>query len=235
MGSTRLPGKILMPVLGKPLLQWELERVSRCKEVDGVVLATTTLAADDPVAELAKTLGVFTFRGSSENVLERYYQAAVKHQADLIVRITGDCPLIDPAVIDRVIQAFKAGNFDYVSNTAKRTYPRGMDVEVFSFKVLLEAYREAKRSYEIEHVTPFIYQRPERYRLANVTLDPPHGDLRWTVDTIEDFTLIEKILQQIGKKAPQFILEDLLNLMNTHPEWKQINAHIQQKPLSADR
>jgi spore coat polysaccharide biosynthesis protein SpsF len=235
MGSTRLAGKILMQVLGKPLLQWELERVLRCKEVDQVVLATTDLSMDDPVAKLASEMNVTCFRGSSENVLDRYYQAAKKYHADLIVRVTGDCPLIDPEVIDLVVKKFKEGSFDYLSNTRVGTYPRGMDVEVFSISSLHQAHLEAKEDDQKEHVTPFIYQHPERFRLGNIALTPARGDLRLTVDTQEDFDLIKKILETIAPKKVAFTLQDLLNLLNEHPEWMKINAHVKQKSLLSDR
>lgn len=235
MGSERLPGKVLLPVLKKPLLVWQIERMKRAKNADAIVLATTTLKEDDPIAALAKPLGIDLYRGSGNNVLLRYAEAAKFSHADLVVRVTGDCPLIDPHVIDLVILEHKKSGADYTSNTRKQTFPRGMDVEVFSSKILQEAAESAHEPYDLEHVTSYIYRHPEKYSLHTVTLDPPQAEYRWTVDTQEDFTLIKNILEEIAPKNPNFTLSDLLQLLQDHPEWNKINAHIKQKPLHDSR
>ncbi|NLX01599.1 MAG: NTP transferase domain-containing protein, partial [Syntrophomonadaceae bacterium] len=158
MTSTRLPGKVMKEVLGKPLLEYQIERLKRTNEADELVIATTTNNTDQPIVEICKRLGVAYYRGSEEDVLSRYYEAATKFGADVVVRVTSDCPLIDPTVVDKVIKHYKDNwdKYDYVSNTLTRTYPRGMDTEVFSYKVLQEVYYNAQEQPEREHVTPYI-------------------------------------------------------------------------------
>ncbi|MCE2981946.1 MAG: glycosyltransferase family protein [Parachlamydia sp.] len=233
MGSSRLPGKVLKEVLGKPLLSYLLERLKRVKEASDLRILTTNNERDDSIERLCRQEGVVCFRGSEEDVLERYYQAALQTPVDLIVRITADCPLIDPAVIDKVIQAHlqKISSIDYTSNSLELTFPRGMDVEVISLKALEKAFLEGKRADEREHVTPYIYRHPELFRLANVAHNPPLGHLRLTVDTVEDFKLIRLILERIYPNNPVFELNDILNCLKEHPEWLRINAHIEQKKI----
>jgi spore coat polysaccharide biosynthesis protein SpsF len=231
MTSTRLPGKILKKVLGKSLLEYQIERLRRVKLADEIVIATTINETDEPVVKLCNSVSVPYFRGSEEDVLSRYYETAKAHQADLIARVTSDCPLIDPEVIDRVIKFYidHQTKYDYVSNCLERTYPRGMDTEVFSFKVLQEAFLEATALPDREHVTPFIHRQPQRYSLASVNYSENQSDHRWTVDTPEDFQLIKKIIEVIYPKLPDFTLRDCLNLLEKNPEWSTINAHVQQK------
>lgn len=233
MTSTRLPGKVLKAVRGKTLLEYQLERLRRVKLADKIVIATTTNESDQPIVELCERLDVACFRGSEHDVLARCHDAAALHQADMVVRVTSDCPLIDPAVIDRVIGFFldHIEEYDYVTNCLKRTYPRGMDVEVFSCCALREAFTEAKEPPDREHVTPFIYHHPERYRLTNVAFQEDQGHHRWTVDTPEDFELVEKILTALYPVHPDFSLEDVLNLLQRHPDWANINSHVEQKKL----
>ena|SRR5690554_1274855 len=233
MGSTRLPGKILREVLGKPLLEYQLERLARVRTADMVVVATTGKEQDEPVVELCRRLGIRFFRGPEEDVLARYYLAAREYRAQTVARITADCPLIDPAVVDRVFRFYlnHKGKFDYVSNVRRRTYPRGMDTEVFSFRALEESYRETRREAEREHVTIFIKEHPERYRLGGVEYEKNFSRHRWTVDTMEDFQLIERIITALYPENPEFTLEDCLRLLARYPEWEKINAHIKQKPV----
>ncbi|HIK32263.1 MAG TPA: glycosyltransferase family protein [Oscillatoriales cyanobacterium M4454_W2019_049] len=229
MTSTRLPGKVLKQVLGKPLLEYQIERLHRVQLADEIVIATTTKATDDPIVELCDRLSIPYFRGSEEDVLARYHGAAKAHQADVIVRVTSDCPLIDPQAIDRVIQSYIDDRYDYVSNCIERTYPRGMDTEVFSFKALNEAFLEATAKPDREHVTPFIHRQPDRYKLGSVLYNQNCSQHRWTVDTPEDFALIQKILESLYPQNPEFSLEDCLELFDRYPEWSKINAHIEQK------
>jgi spore coat polysaccharide biosynthesis protein SpsF len=231
MTSTRLPGKVLKPVLGKPLLEYQIERLKRVKLAKEIVIATTTNATDDRIAALCDRLLISYFRGSEADVLARYHSAATNHQADAIVRVTSDCPLIDPQEIDKVIQYYiqHQDQYDYVSNCLKRTYPRGMDTEVLSFKALNEAFIEATEQPDREHVTPFINRQPKRYNLGHVLYADDHSQHRWTVDTSEDFELIQKILEAIYPQNPEFSLEDCLRLLDQYPEWSTINAHIEQK------
>lgn len=233
MGSSRLPGKVLKGVLGKTLLEYQIERLLRVRRADQVIIATTVESKDDPIVTLCTDLKVPCFRGSEEDVLSRYFQAASKYQADTVVRITADCPLIDPVVIDRVIGYYQDHfpRYDYVSNCFKRRYPRGMDTEVFSFKALAEAATEAKLAPEREHVTYFTYKRPERYTLGSVVYEEDFSHYRWTVDTPEDFELIKRMITALYPTNPQFTLEDCLALLEKHPEWAQINAGIKQKTM----
>lgn len=214
MTSTRLPGKVMKRVLGKPLLEYQLERLQRVKLADEIVIATTTNQTDEPIVELCNSLSVACFRGSEDDVLSRYYGAATAHKADLVVRVTSDCPLIDPQVIDTVIDYClqNQSHYDYVSNSLERTYPRGMDTEVFSFSTLQQAFGEATAQPDREHVTPFIYRQPARYRLGHVIYSEDCSHHRWTVDTPEDFELIQKIIEAIYPRKPNFTLEDCLSL-----------------------
>jgi len=233
MTSTRLPGKVMKEVLGKPLLEYQIERLKRTNEADELVIATTTNNTDQPIVEICKRLGVAYYRGSEEDVLSRYYEAATKFGADVVVRVTSDCPLIDPTVVDKVIKHYKDNwdKYDYVSNTLTRTYPRGMDTEVFSYKVLQEVYYNAQEQPEREHVTPYICWHPERYKLDNVSHHENQSHHRWTVDTPEDFELIKLILQDLYPVSNKFTWLDVLNLLNEHPEWVQINASVTQKEI----
>lgn len=233
MTSTRLPGKVIKEVLGKPLLEYQIERLRRANEADELVIATTTNNNDLPIVKLCERLGVAYYRGSEEDVLSRYYEAATKFGADILVRVTSDCPLIDPAVVDKVIEHYKDNrdNYDYVSNTLSRTYPRGMDTEVFSYQVLQEAFVNAKEQPEREHVTPYICWQPERYRLDNVSHHENQSHHRWTVDTPEDFELIKLILQVLYPVSNKFTWLDVIQLLNKHPEWVKINAAVKQKQL----
>lgn len=233
MTSNRLPGKVLRTVLEKPLLEYHLERVLRSRLADQVVTATTTNDADEPIVELCRRLGVPCFRGPEDDVLARYHAAASAHGADAVVRVTSDCPLIDPAVIDRTIAAFvdNLGRVDYVSNRLAPSYPRGMDTEVFSFAALDEAQAGARKLVEREHVTPFIWMRPKRYRLMNVAYGHDESRHRWTVDTPEDFELIRRILEAIYPTNPEFTLADCLALVAQHPDWQALNRHVRQKEV----
>lgn len=231
MTSTRLPGKVLKTVLGRPLLEYQIERLRRTQLSDGLVVATTNNEADLPIVELCRRLSIPVHRGSESDVLARYYGAAKQERAEVIVRITSDCPLIDPAVIDQAIKGYlrHTPTPDYLSNVVERTYPRGMDTEVFSLQALERAHLEAVDPTEREHVTPFIYRRPNRFRLASVHFDRNESHHRWTVDTPEDFELIERILTSLYPYKPDFNLRDCLELIEEHPDWSSLNAHVEQK------
>ncbi|OHB70604.1 MAG: acylneuraminate cytidylyltransferase [Planctomycetes bacterium RBG_16_43_13] len=235
MTSRRLPGKVLRTVLNKPLLEFQIERFKRVKLADEIVIATTINETDIPIVSLCERLSIPYYRGSEDDVLARYWEAAKAYKADLVVRITSDCPLIDPSVIDSVIQfyLYNSNNCDYVSNVLVRSYPRGMDTEVFPFFVLDEAFQESTDKTDLEHVTPFIHRQPQRYSLANVFYTEDQSQHRWTVDTPEDFELIKKILENLYPVNPKFSLEDVLNLLKSYPEWSNINAHVEQKKLES--
>jgi spore coat polysaccharide biosynthesis protein SpsF (cytidylyltransferase family) len=202
MSSTRLPGKVLAEIAGRPALALELERVARAGELDGVVVATSDDRSDDPVAALAAESGVAVVRGPLDDVLARYGLAAELHPADAYVRLTGDCPLIDPAVVDRVVVRFRAGGADYAANVIEpRTFPTGMDTEVLSRRALEAAVAEATDPYDREHVTPFVRERPQRFPAAAVTLEPPRADVRMTLDTAEDLEALRALVDAAGPDA----------------------------------
>ena len=231
MQSTRLPGKILKEVQGKTLLEYQIERLRRVKLADDVVIATTIKEADQPIVDLCSKLAVSCFRGSEEDVLSRYYDAAQVHGADVVVRVTSDCPIIDPIVLDHILSAYLADPdlYDFVSNTLVRTYPRGMDAEVFPFRVLQEAHHESLNPGEREEVSPFMHQRPERYRLLNIAYASDQSHHRWTVDTPADFDLISRIIEELYPKNSSFSLEDILQLISLRPELSMINSQVKHK------
>ncbi|MGG3887914.1 cytidylyltransferase domain-containing protein [Metabacillus fastidiosus] len=233
MTSTRLPGKVLKKVNGKTLLEYQLERVKRSKLIDEIIVATTTNKSDDPIVSLCNQLSVSVYRGSEDDVLSRYYEAAIQYDADVVVRLTSDCPLIDPQVIDFVIQTYmdNCEVVSYVSNCFERTYPRGLDTEVFSFQALQQAYQEAILQRDREHVTIYLYTNPEKFRLMTVRNKSDESQYRWTVDTIEDFELIKNILEAIYPVNSQFTWKGILGLLNENPEWNEINAMIEQKEV----
>jgi spore coat polysaccharide biosynthesis protein SpsF len=234
MTSTRLPGKVLLPILSRPMLSYQLERLRRVSQADRIVIATTTNATDDPIVDFCATEGVDCTRGSEQDVLSRYFEAANRFAADTVVRVTSDCPLIDPQLIDSTISAYReeAGGCDYVSNMIEPSWPYGMAVEVFSARALAEAHAEATEEAEREHVTPFIYWRPGRYRLKSLSMQPDLSQHRWTVDTPEDFELVRRILESLYPRKPCFGMADVLALLAEHPDWAAINRHIKQKTLS---
>jgi spore coat polysaccharide biosynthesis protein SpsF len=233
MGSTRLPGKVLKKVLGKTLLEYQIERVKRAKTIDEIIIATTTKERDDQIVQLCQQLSIPYYRGSEEDVLSRYYEAATEFSVDVVVRLTSDCPIIDPNVIDKVVEHYleNKDRYDYVSNTLTRTYPRGLDAEVMSYEVLKRAHEEAKELVYREHVTAYIYHHPDQFRLCNVSNEKDESKHRWTVDTEEDFELIEKIISKLYPENTYFNMDDVLKLIDENPTWFDINSHIEQKKL----
>lgn len=233
MGSTRLRGKVLEKVMDKPLLFYEVERLRRSRATDALIVATTHLAEDDAIEKFCQQEEIACYRGEVDDVLARYLGAARQYGSEAIVRVSGDCPLIDPVILDRVVDHFKkhADRLDYVSNTFIRTYPRGMDVEVFSKETLETIAKEAHLPEEREHVTVYISRHLDKFRTDQVEEKVDHSSLRLTVDTPEDFTLIKNILEALYPSQPDFLLEDILTLLHIHPEWKEINAMIQQKTI----
>ncbi|GAB2719785.1 cytidylyltransferase domain-containing protein [Paenibacillus thermoaerophilus] len=231
MGSTRLPGKVLKKILGKPLLEYQMERVSRAQTIHDIVIATTIKESDDPIVQFCQQLSIPYYRGSEEDVLSRYYEAATQFHVDVIVRLTSDCPIIDPNVIDKVVEHYleNKDQYDYVSNVVTRTYPRGLDTEVMPYQTLKRAHEEAKDLSWREHVTAYIYSHPDRFRLGNVFNEKDESQHRWTVDTEEDFLLIRNILETLYPVNQSFTLGDVIHILRDRPEWLEINAHIEQK------
>jgi len=229
MGSTRLPGKVMKEILGKSLLELLIERLRFSQFVDQIVIATTVNQEDDAIYGLAKKLSIECFRGSEDDVLCRYYEASKKFSFDHIVRLTADCPLIDPEVVDRVVRFYLENEtrYDYVSNTLTPTYPDGLDVEIFSFDVLERLHRLSNKRYQREHVCTYLVEHPDQFRMANVTNNTDLSKLRLTVDEPEDFELVRRILENIYPKKPMFLLEDILALLQEHPDLIEINKDIE--------
>jgi spore coat polysaccharide biosynthesis protein SpsF len=224
MSSTRLPGKVLQPILGRPLLALQLERVARSRCIDQVMIATSEDASDDPLEALGRELGLLVHRGNLHDVLDRYTQAARRVRPATVVRLTGDCPLLDPAVIDEVIGFYADGAYDYASNTIEPTYPDGLDCEVFKFAALERAWLEAKLPSEREHVTPFLKKHPELFRLGSYKSPVDHSALRWTVDEPEDFAFVRRVYEALYPVDPAFTTDDVLALLAREPGLAAINA-----------
>ena len=210
MGSTRFPGKVLAPLCGRPVLAHVLERARLIRRASACVIATTTHKADDPVADLAGELGVPVFRGSEGDVLDRTYRAAKTHGADVVVRITADCPAHDPEVADWAVWMLQSSGYDYVSNHVDRTFPDGLDVEAIRFEALETAWREAKEPYDREHVTPYIWKHPERFPQHELKLPQDLSEVNWAVDTEEDLQVLEDLFHRMDAVRKPFGFSDLL-------------------------
>ncbi|WP_251128071.1 glycosyltransferase family protein [Exiguobacterium sp. s48] len=234
MGSTRLPGKVLMKLQNRTVLDHVITRVKQAKLIDEIIVATTTLSEDDALSEEAKRYGVRVYRGSSANVLSRYYEAAREAKADVVIRITSDCPLIDPFIIDHVIQQYHDTTNHLVTNVgtkpSERTFPRGLDVEVFSFESLFAAYHHATKDYEQEHVTPLIYEQ-HQHKVSCYDNETNYSQHRWTLDTPEDLKLISEIYSRLYKGQHDFYLEDIIQLFENEPQLIEINKHVEQKVI----
>lgn len=224
--SKRLPGKVLLPLAGAPMLARQIERLRRSRHIDRLIVATSICSGDDSLALLAGQAGVGCYRGSLDDVLDRFYQAAEPHVPSHVVRLTGDCPLADWEVIDRVIKTALEGDFDYASNTLIPTWPDGLDVEIVTFEVLRTAWREAHKPVEREHVMPFITSQPERFRLGSVEHDVDLSQMRWTVDEPPDYDFVSTIYETLYPTNPAFTTEDILKLVSAAPELARINGSI---------
>lgn len=233
MGSTRLSGKVMKEIQGKTVLEHVIERVSQTEIINEIIIATTIDERDDIIAKEALNLGVKVYRGSEEDVLSRYYYAANEYSIDVIIRITSDCPLVDPQIIDQLVRSYIGNDYDFVTNAGsdltQRTYPRGLDIEVFSFEWLEKAFHHANKQYQREHVTPYIYEFNEKILYYKNGIN--YSSHRWTLDTKEDFELITAIYDRLYKGKHDFYFMDIINLFNNEPNLFNINAHIEQKKL----
>jgi spore coat polysaccharide biosynthesis protein SpsF len=234
MGSSRLPGKILRRLLDDTVLGHVVKRARAAGKIDQVVVATTLSSMDEVVVREAERLGVTATRGSEVDVLDRFYRAARQVQADVIVRITSDCPLLDPALVDDMVGKFmslKAGgaSVDYLSNTVIRTYPRGLDAEVFTFDALEKAHTQAASTAEREHVTPYLYRHSEVFRIEQYTGQQDLSHHRWTLDTIEDWQLLSAIFDHFGR--PDFSTAEVCDFLNEHPAIACLNVGVEQKAM----
>ncbi|MFC1667054.1 cytidylyltransferase domain-containing protein [Candidatus Omnitrophota bacterium] len=234
MSSTRLPGKVLKELpygSGITVLEQIIDRLKKSKRLDDIVVATSTKKDDDEIVRIAKRKKVKYLKGSLDNVLSRYYLASKKYHLDLIVRITGDCPCVDPALIDSFIKIHIKKRADYTSNTVKRSYPRGLDVEVFNFSALEKAHRNAGRDYEREHVTPYFYKNPRLFKIVNVKSPRAvYGpDIRITLDTEEDYTLLSLVYGYLYRKNRVFTTKEIASLFKKKPLLKLVNKEVIQK------
>lgn len=232
MGSSRLPGKVLMDLAGEPLLARVVNRTRQAETVGEVVVVTTPAAADDDIVRACAAWDVLCVRGSEADVLDRYHQAAVSRRADVVVRITGDCPLIDPGLIDEVVREFldRLPEGGYASNCLpRRTFPRGLDTEVMRFDVLERAWREDVDAASREHVTPYIWRNPDLFLIHGVTNETDYSHMRWTVDTPDDLAFVRLVYDRIAEGS--FSWRDVVDLLDEHPEWLELNRHVEQKAV----
>jgi spore coat polysaccharide biosynthesis protein SpsF len=249
MSSTRLPGKVLLDIAGEPMLARVVARTSRAESVHQVLVATTTDASDDPVAARCASMGILYTRGSLNDVLDRYYQAASQAKAEIVVRITGDCPVIDPVLIDDCVNTLLDGSFDFTCNRLPppftRTYPIGLDTEVCTFAALEKAWNDAKETFHREHVMPFIYEgvslvtenrslstgiSKRGFKIAQLHHDPDYGRMRWTVDTPEDLEFMRQVYSRFDGRD-DFTWQEVLALVQREPELAAINSTVRHKTL----
>jgi len=232
LSSSRLPGKVLKDLGGQPLLVWSVERCRRARSVQRVAVATTDDPADDPIAALCAERGYDVFRGSQFDVLDRFYRAAQHFGADVIVRVTADCPLIDPQVVDLVVAEFLRSGADFAANRLPppwpRTYPIGLDTEVCAFAGLERAWKEAGLKHEREHVMPYFYDQDGRFKIHIVDHEPDYGRQRWTIDTPEDLDLVREIVRRTGSRM-DISWKEVLALLEREPQLARINASVQHK------
>lgn len=233
MRSSRLPGKVLLPVLGKPLLQHMIDRVRRSAHVQEIVVAMPFGSGNDAIADVAERAGAFHYRGSEDDVLQRVIGAAASRQAGIVVQLTGDCPLIDPAVIDACVDRYLDGQWDYVANDLVRTYPIGFDVAVLSAPLLASTACEPDLTdADREHVTTYIVDRPDRFRQSNVAAPPPldRPEFQVTLDTPEDYEVIRQVIEVLAPWRPFFTAADVIRLLADRPELAAVNRAVPRKP-----
>ena len=226
VGSTRLPGKILLDLEGKTVIERVIERVAAAKLVDKVMAVTTILENDLPLVKLCAENAVTVFCGSENDVLDRFYQAAKLMAPKNIVRVTSDCPLIDPVIIDKTIELYKKSGADYVSNQLEEKLPDGEDVEVFRFTVLKRAWGEATKASEREHVTPYIRNNKKIFKISGLKVDVDYSRKRWTLDNAKDYEFIKKVYSRLYISSPLFGMEEILWLLKKEPDLDKINSHI---------
>ncbi|WP_374717689.1 cytidylyltransferase domain-containing protein [Neobacillus sp.] len=227
MGSTRLPGKVLRKLEDRTVLGHVITRCLAVPSVSNVIVATSNLEQDDVIADEAAEYGVYCYRGSEHHVLSRFFEAAQVVKTDVVVRVTSDCPLLDPAITEQLIQSFMNGEYDYARIKLTNSFPRGLDSEVFTFKSLKQAYEKAKTEYEREHVTPYIYNNPEQFRIYSMPNLEDHSKYRLTLDTPADWELISRIYQEIYTGSI-FGWREVLDLLQKKTEWVKINEEVEQ-------
>lgn len=227
ISSSRLPGKVLLPLLGEPMLFRQIERIRRAGRIDQLVVATSIDRSDNALVEACAARGIPCARGSLDDVLDRFVQCALTYRPETIVRLTGDCPLADPRLMDAMLQEFETGSYDYLANVSPPTFPDGLDVEVIRFSSLLEAHTEARLPSEREHVTPFLRSRPERFRLGNYTAEVDRSGLRWTVDEAQDLEFVRAVYELLYPADPEFSTEDVFRLLESNPRLQLLNSRLE--------
>ncbi len=233
IGSTRLPGKAMLEIEGRPMLWHVIDRIKRSEMIDEVVVATTTEEMDNEIEEFCKQYDVSFYRGSENDVLDRYYKCAKEHGADIVVRITSDCPLIDCKVSDKVIATYLENSVDFVgaTNTVVRRFPRGLDTEVVSFDALSDTWHKAKEKHQREHVTIYLYEHPEEYKINNFVSDEDFSGYRWTVDEEDDLEFVREIYKRLYIPGGFFDMEDVVDVLKKDPSLVDINSHVEQKKV----
>lgn len=227
LSSTRLPGKVLKPILGRPMIELQLERLKGVKAVDNLIVAISNDSSDDQLESLCNKLDVQCHRGSLDDVLDRFYQAAITIDPEHIVRLTGDCPLTDCAVIDRVIEYYFEGNYDYASNTIEPSFPDGLDAEIFSFDALKKAWQEAELPSEREHVTPYLHKNKSLFKVGSYREEPDNSHMRWTVDEEKDFKFVSAVYETLYPDNQNFDMADIFALLERRPELLKLNDGIE--------
>lgn len=234
MASSRLPGKVMKEICGEPMLAWVVNRTRQAINIGEILVATTMDPSDDVIASFCTSSGIPFFRGDPHDVLDRYYQAALKTNADPIVRITADCPMIDPFLIDQMLEMFISQKVDFIANRLPppfhRTFPIGLDVEICSFQALERAWMLARESFEREHVMPYIYTHEDQFKIHVVNAERDYGSLRWTVDTPQDLEFAKKVFEHMQCRK-DFSWHDILKLVQDHPELPEINVATPHKTL----
>lgn len=236
MGSTRLPRKILMEIGKKPMLWHVVERTRQSKNVDEVILAIPDTKENNALEDFAIKNNIKCYRGSEENVLSRYYEAAKKFKADVIVRITSDCPLIDPTIIDEVVAKHIKTQADFTANLRegkgeKRTFPRGLDVEVFSFSALEKSNFKAQNNFQREHVDSYIFENQDEFKIEAIDSEEDFSSLRWTVDEVKDLEFVREVYKKLYKEGKVFLMEDIISLLKKYPELAEVNSSVKQKHI----
>lgn len=238
--SQRLPSKVLMTILGRPMLELQIERILRCKKIDQLIVATSINQEDDPIDTLCKKMEISCFRGDLANVLDRFYQAARRYRPQHVVRLTGDCPLTDPMLIDELIEFYLARKCDYASNCQEPTLPDGLDAEIFSFETLAQTWQEAKLPSHLEHVTQFMNSQPQRFTIASYKYHQDLSRYRWVVDEPEDLEFVRKIYEKLYPSNPEFRTQDIVALLKRNKKLVEINQRFKrnegiQQSIEKDR
>jgi spore coat polysaccharide biosynthesis protein SpsF len=236
MTSSRLPGKILLPLGEKPILQVMIERLTRLKHPHKIIIATTNDDSEGPIIDFCKKHQIDCFKGHPNDVLKRFYDTAKSHQLqpnDLVIRLTSDCPFIDPQIIDNMLLFYKNNSYDYVSNAINKTYPLGLSAEIFSFKMLCEAHQEAKKPFEREHVTPFMYHtNPKNYKIGSFEDTQNNAHYRLTIDEKDDYLCLQALSNALNHRL-DFTYEELIHTLNKNPHIAKLNASVNQKGIES--